>query len=377
MTNSSYIATYISEHPDTWVGDFLDIKIKVKQTKNLAIFNYYIDADFYNPVVQEARGIIIDMDTLDVVCWPFRKFGNYGEGYADKIDWETARVQDKIDGSIMKLYYYNGRWNWATNGNIDAGDAPLSTMDNKSFLDLIKEAVNYKDLRFDDLQKDTTYIFELASPCSQIVISYPETKLYHIGTRKNNTGEEIACDIGIEKPEEYKIGSLEECVRAAEHLNAEKVEKEGFVVVDGSCNRIKVKSLDYVAMHHMRANRSFKKEHIVNLLLSGNKDEVLKQFPDMEGVLAFYSYEIARTRQNFQTIIDGSFDLWEELEHDKKAFALTVKDSAYAPIAFCCTKENASNESVLQAAMDKLLLNFIRDYEPPSFAKLLTKRKEK
>ena len=64
--------------------------IRVKFANNLAIFNYDISADFSDPVVQESRGIIIDTDSLEVVCWPFRKFGNYGESYADSIDWSTA-----------------------------------------------------------------------------------------------------------------------------------------------------------------------------------------------------------------------------------------------------------------------------------------------
>lgn len=79
--------------------------IGIKEESPYAIFNYAIGCDFSNPIVQEARGIIIDLENLDVVCWPFRKFGNYNESYADKIDWSTARVQEKIDGSIIKLWW--------------------------------------------------------------------------------------------------------------------------------------------------------------------------------------------------------------------------------------------------------------------------------
>ena len=30
------------------------------------------------------NGIVIDTKNIEVVCWPFRKFGNYTEDYADK-----------------------------------------------------------------------------------------------------------------------------------------------------------------------------------------------------------------------------------------------------------------------------------------------------
>lgn len=51
------------------------------------------DSPFGNPLVQEARGIIIDTEKMEVVCWLFRKFGNFTESYADEIDWDTACVQ--------------------------------------------------------------------------------------------------------------------------------------------------------------------------------------------------------------------------------------------------------------------------------------------
>ena len=73
--------------------------------------------------IRELGGIIIDCERCEVVCWPFRKFGNHNEGYADTIDWSTARVQEKVDGSIVKLWYdeANGKWQFSTNGCIVNG----------------------------------------------------------------------------------------------------------------------------------------------------------------------------------------------------------------------------------------------------------------
>ena len=67
--------------------------ITVKHKDNFIMFSYsQIDSDFFNPVVKECRGIILD-DKFNVCCYGFNKFGNYGEGYADNIDWNTARMQ--------------------------------------------------------------------------------------------------------------------------------------------------------------------------------------------------------------------------------------------------------------------------------------------
>ena len=70
--------------------------ITIKRKDNFIIFNYnQIESDFYNPIVKECRGVILEDKTFKPVCVPFYKFGNYGEGYADTIDWSAARVQKK------------------------------------------------------------------------------------------------------------------------------------------------------------------------------------------------------------------------------------------------------------------------------------------
>ena len=251
MNTNSNICRFAAEH-DNWRGLLAEKGIGIKEEDNLAILNYGIPCDFTDPIVQEARVIIIDTKSLGVVCWPFRKFGNYGEGYTDDIDWGTDREQEKIDGSIAKLWHdkNDNLWRWSTNSMIDASEAHV--MDKAvSFMELIRRADNYNDIPYDDLDRDMTYIFELVAPEQKIVIRYDYPYLYHIGTRSNITGQEIDLDIGIKKPAEYPLHSLTECVRAAEALNAgnDTVKFEGYVVVDANWHRIKVKSPEYVYMH--------------------------------------------------------------------------------------------------------------------------------
>src|SRR5574344_1742136 len=72
--------------------------IKIVEEGNLVLFKYsQIDSDFFNPIVRECRGIILEKDTWRVVAYPFKKFFNFGEAYADKIDWESAVVETKED----------------------------------------------------------------------------------------------------------------------------------------------------------------------------------------------------------------------------------------------------------------------------------------
>ena len=127
MTKNSWLCNLISGKKISVLPDLSEnydwhqvceqLLIKVKEDGDLAIFNYDIGADFYNPVVQEARGIIINIKKCEVLCWPFRKFANAHEPYADKINWDRAVVQEKIDGSIIKLFYnkITKQWQIASN----------------------------------------------------------------------------------------------------------------------------------------------------------------------------------------------------------------------------------------------------------------------
>ena len=69
--------------------------------RNLVMFKYdQLNSDFHNDIVKECRGLILDADTFEVVSYPFNKFFNYGEQYADDVDWHTAYVTEKLDGCV-------------------------------------------------------------------------------------------------------------------------------------------------------------------------------------------------------------------------------------------------------------------------------------
>ena len=220
----------LRDSPDEWRRIIEEKNIKIKQEENLCMFNYGIDCDFSDPVVREARGIIIDLSNCHVVCRAFDKFFNVQESYAADIDWSSAIVQEKIDGSIIKCWWYNDGWRWSTNGCINAENANCTTGGN--FLELINKADNYSKIIYelgqDERYAEFTWIFELVSPYNQIVIKYPRTILYQIGCRNNVTGEECNWRLIDEKPEEYKLRTLNECLVAVNKLNqSDSVTNEG------------------------------------------------------------------------------------------------------------------------------------------------------
>ena len=375
MNKNSLIVDFIKKYPHSWRELLKEkgIKVKDSDTDHRVIFNYGIDCDFSDPIVQEARGIIINLDTLDVVCHPFRKFGNYNESYVDNIDWASARVQEKVDGSIVKLYWFNNEWVWATNGVIDARNADVQGF-NKTFYDIIVSAKNYKDIPFEALVHDYTYIFELVSPYNRIVVEYPEIKLYHTGTRSNITGNEYNLNIGVQKPKEYPISTFEDAIKAAAALNnsASHVDAEGFVVVDKDWHRIKIKSPEYLAAHHDWNNGSYllSKDTAVSLALDNTWDRVDISNHAYGAQIRFYQYQIETLKWEIDRFLVMVRSLYEEYSHERKPVAQAIKDHKLAYFGFKSLGNKLNADDFIHSGTElSRIVKLLPDYELPDFLK--------
>lgn len=340
MNGHSLICRFISDNPSDWEEKLTDMGIRVKRgADSLVIFNYGIAADFSNPIVREARGIIIDESRLEVACWPFTKFGNSFESYADtpNMDWKTAKIQEKVDGSLIKLFHHNGSWRWATNSCIDASEATVQTT-SESFADIIRQASNYDDIRWDAVDADKTYMFELVSPKTQVVVMYPETRLYHTGTRSNSTGEEydpIETDIGIQHPRLFGIGgALDGWLKEVQRLNGDgngECTDEGYVIVDADWHRVKVKSPRYLELHHAISNGVLKKADAIDILMSNDEErrELVCHSPRFEKAMNEYAKRLDDYATAVEDQVRQARDFWSEVSPDRKAFALRATTTDY------------------------------------------------
>ena len=261
--------------------------VKTKHDGGFVLLKYdQIRSDMTLSLVRECRGIILDSDDdFRPVCVPFFKFGNFGESYVPEIDWKTARVQEKIDGSIMKLWHYKGEWHISSNSEINAcnayiNSALLTNSPISNLYNLFMEAWDKTGVSMENLDKGCTYMFELTSPHNRVVVKYDEVSIRHIGTRNNQTLLESEIDIGIPKPKTFPLKSLNECIESAKQLG---YDDEGYVIVDKHFNRIKVKSPLYVALNHLVQGVTTQ-ENIVDIIKKNEQGEFLTYFPEFEKV---------------------------------------------------------------------------------------------
>lgn len=314
--------------------------------RNLVMFKYnQIDSDLSIKLVQQCRGLILDLDTFEIVSYAFDKFFNYEEPYAADIDWKSCYVTEKLDGSLVKLSRIGDNILWSTNGTIDAYKAPLVEQIGciaKSFGELAWYAIleNYckaRDLSVSgcidpDIVKDWlksiikpgyTYMFELTSPYNKVVVTWHKTELHFIGCRDNESGQEIFFgDHELSKifdiPKIFPLRSVDECIKAASELD---VNAEGYVVVDKDFNRVKIKSPLYVSIHHLRGeNGVMSYKRALEIVKTNEVAEVLTYFPEYKS--AFDELEKRFTEKVAQ--VEAA---WKEFASIKDTL-LTRKDQA-------------------------------------------------
>lgn len=328
------IQNFLHEHPDDWetLLKGAPYRLTIKRKGGYVIFSYgQFDSDMSLPLVQECRGIILRGGTWEVVAHAFDKFFNVGETNAADIDWGTARVQEKIDGSLIKVWNAEDGWHISSNNMIDAFDIPvvdcavgqLSGVRFESFGDLFMHTLRrggHANL-LQTLNKDYCYMFEVVSPYNRVVVEWEHPEVFHIGTRDMRTQKELNVDCGIQKPREFNLHSLEETLAAAEVLPENN---EGYVVVDAQWHRVKIKSPRYVLNFHLRTGTlGFKK--LFNVWMSGQNevDELLAYFPKYKET--FNNIEAAFVCLVKQADYDWSVANNGGKDCDAKEFAALVK----------------------------------------------------
>lgn len=308
------------------------------------------------PIVQECRGIILRSDTYEVVARGFDKFFNYGEGLAANIDWSTARVQEKVDGSCCLLYHVwkNGVLTpmVATLGSPDAsgsfGFGGTETF-SEAFFRVLQKYKGLETLNNTQEERENwTHIFELTSPQTQIVIPHTEDSLTYLDSRCKLDGKYKHLVTNIPKVKEFPLGSFEEIISSFDRFKGS--DQEGYVVVDGNCKRVKVKHPVYVALHHSLSG-PMTPRRALEIVLSGEIDEIVAVFKNHKDVLM-------NMRDKFHKLCSDTDELFKlHNTPNRKEYAMKVKNLPQAGALFTLHsgKTKSAEESFRRHTIDALL----------------------
>jgi tRNA splicing ligase len=315
---------------------------------NLVCLKYsQIDSPMGEKVVQQSRGIIVDeANNWEIVSYSYDKFFNYGEPFAVNIDWNTATVYDKVDGSLMVLYYYDNTWQVQSSGTPDgSGEVYGFSFNFAQLFWQIWQELDYQ------LPQETEYCFsfELLSKYNRIVVKYDNNDLVlhgvrNIKTRQEENPKKWAKKYGFHLVKTFPLYNWQDIIQTIEKLDP--FESEGYVVCDAKFRRIKVKSPQYVAWAHFRS--SFSTRKMLQIILNHEGEEFLAYYPEWTNLY----HEITEKYENLVKEIETVYNQHQSIAIQKD-FALAVKHLPYSGILFslrsgrCATiKEALANTSI-------------------------------
>lgn len=316
--------------------NFVDkLGLKCSEHEGYCLFKYASIISDWDPIQRQTRGIILDgHDRWKVVNFPFVKFFNMGEPQADDLDWTTSEMYEKLDGSVIYVWWAErlNKWMFSTSGTCNAYDA--TTGFNKSFGELVRKAaddiVAFHDFTFEDmLNEKYCYIFELESVYNQVVVKQSsEGKLTLLGLRNLETlqevplyGEEIKGAFTDYKliPRVYTHKLFKPDV--LNYVNSRKaVEAEGLVIVDRYFNRLKVKSKEYALVHKSKDTVMSSWRNVVELVVTETADDVKPMLADIE--LDRITKIEKRLKEYVQEYCDLLKSLPEECRHERREMGI-------------------------------------------------------
>ena len=197
----------------------------------------------WTPVIEAARGLVLDHGTKRVVATPFPKFFNHGERSAAMPD-EPFEVFDKLDGSLGIVFFDDvaSTWRVATKGSFTSTQAQWA-------------AAHLATLNTASMGKGATYCFEIVYTANRIVVRYSWEGLallavYDADGREWSRSDTVlaAVRLGSRTVTRYPLHSFGSMIEAARSFAADR---EGFVVRFASGYRLKVKGAEYLRVHRL------------------------------------------------------------------------------------------------------------------------------
>jgi len=351
-----------------------EFKLISKEDENYILLKYQqTNSPLSIKAVQQARGIIFNKETFEIVSYPFIKFPTIGKHH--KLDIKNFRVFEKTDGTMIQLWYcyIRNKWIVSTTGSVEANQ-PLNDETTKTFTDLFCETAKFN---INNLIKGKTYVFELGTELNTVVNTFKERKLVLIMVRDLTTLQEenidiYSKDLGIDKPKEYFFDTIEDMYKSLKNVKLGDINFEGYVLLNqNTYERYKVKSNTYVLFHQFNGedveSKGFSKERLVDVVRAGEIDEVSVVFPKLLEPLE----ELDSKLNDIKEHIRDDFERIKLIE-DKKTFFIESQkvvsfNKSFKTILTIFSIMQVNRDISLDEAIDKLdtknLYKLLKNYK--------------
>jgi RNA ligase len=298
----------------------------IKQTHPtlpLTIWNYSQNTQYeskWDEITLQCRGLVTDTDG-NVIARPFKKFFNMEEG--KHTPTSEFDVYEKMDGSLIIVFWYEGGWVVASRGSFSSDQAVAAS---KIFFDKLDH----------NFSIGITYLFEFTANWNRIVVDYGDVdNLTLLGAIRTDDETEAT----YEQLEMIASGANCDVVKRYDGIKDYstlkgiiKDNQEGFVIRFSNGDRMKIKGDEYLRLHKIMTEVSTKS--VWEILSNGdNMEGLLKDVPDeFYDKIKEYETELRTNYNKIETICINRFN---ELKHlQKKEYAEEVKWHKYSSVLF-------------------------------------------
>lgn len=278
----SEIKNYLKsfENTNDLINNLKSNNLIVKEKNNLILVKYKQKLKLTNPIFLHCRGLIFDKHTREIINFPMSGSTAFNN-FIKNIPFSDCVIEESIDGTLINLYWYNGKWNTSTKSCIDA---ECKWKSDKTFHELFNLTVQNTNLDFTKLNTNFCYSFILCHPENINITQYNSPKLYHIFSRNLNNFKEFNLNIGVAKPfilkiNKYNMHSVNDYNELVEKVNSFNFEKEGFMIFSKNRKfRVKLKNEYFLKAQSLKGNYNHHYYSIIKNLQ--NKKEYLGFFPE-------------------------------------------------------------------------------------------------
>ena len=376
------IIQYLISGDTLW---FSDKNIDVKDKGDCWILNYKIGVcNDYNKLT---RGLVVQkpIGSLDnplslILSFPFVRFFNLGEGPADTVDFSNAEMIEKLDGTLVGIYQNGDCWHTRkmVSSNKEDMNFDLTTFHGKSYklMPLIGQCVD--KIKFSD--SSIIYICEFIHEATFVVTRYNPDQygLYLVGARSLDTLQEfgeleldkIAHQLGLKRPRRWdSTDDKDRITDLMEKIKEQTPGFEGFVFRDRiTGNRVKIKDVEYVRIHHMVGGLTYK--NLLYGVLHGETSEILSYFASAQSRID----EIRAKCEAVMCDTLGQVVYWRDKNLDRKSLAIQIFHNNLVPDKWVAAQIMSffqeSNDEAIKEHLEQQLLT-MSEKQPNRLLKIL------
>ena len=284
----------VVEQMRTWANEREEFRVRRSAGDRLESFDYtHMTPKTFEgaQALREMRGLQVDTTTGAIAARPLHKFFNWGERPEEdaRCDWSKPHyVCEKRDGTLMfPAELHDGTIIWCTRaGRTDMAEA-LEAMIPPEALRRAEALVRARD------GTALTPCYEHTCPENRIVIGYDKAQLTLLAVRERESGRylnrdelvEAGAALGRDAHDPVQVtggvrGARETVAdpeRAVRDVRQRK-DEEGVVIAFESGHRIKVKTEEYMALHHIRGDLESERR-MLQCALDASEDTLCQILP--------------------------------------------------------------------------------------------------